>query len=78
MSRQCPAYGKTCARCGKMGHFKRVCRSKRDHEVHEVEMEMARESQEVGIETLSINSVYLNKNGSLITAHLEMQLAKPQ
>ena len=60
--RECPAYGKMCTGCGKMGHFKRVCRSKRDHVVHEVEMEMVQELQEEGIETASVNSVYLNKN----------------
>ena len=60
--RQCPPYGKTCTGCGKMGHFKGVCRSKRDCMVHEVEMEMAQEHQEEGIETVSINLVYLNKN----------------
>jgi hypothetical protein len=26
--RQCPAYGKICAKCGKKNHFARVCRSK--------------------------------------------------
>ena len=61
MPRQCLAYGKTFARCGKMGHFKRVCRNKRDCEVHELEMEMVQETQEEGIETVSINSVYLKK-----------------
>ena len=60
--RQCPAYGKTCTGCGKMGHFKKVCRSRRDHAVHEVEIEMAQESQEEEIETMSINSIYLNRN----------------
>ena len=38
--RQCPSYGKTCASCRKMGHFKKVCRSRRDCAVHEVEIEM--------------------------------------
>ena len=41
---QCPAYGKTCARCGKTGHFRKVYRRKRDHMVHEVEVEMVQES----------------------------------
>ena len=27
--RQCPAYGKICAACSKMGHFRKVCRSKK-------------------------------------------------
>ena len=30
VSKQCPVYGKTCTRCGKMGHFQKVCQSKRD------------------------------------------------
>ena len=58
-----------------MGHFKKVCRSGRDHAVHEVEIEMVQEPQE-GIETVSINSIYLNKNQLLITAHLETQVRK--
>ena len=62
-----------CARCGKTGHFRKVCRSKRDHAVHELEVEVAQETQEGQIETVSINSVRLNKNQSLITAYLEMQ-----
>ena len=74
--RQCPAYGKMCARCGKKGHFKMVCRSRRGHAVHEVGIEMAQEPEEEGIETVSINSIYLNKNRSLITAHLERQVGK--
>ena len=37
---------------------------------------MAQELQEEEIETVSINSVYLNKNQSLITARLEMQVGK--
>ena len=74
--RQCPAYGKMCTSCGKMGHFNKVCRSRRDHAVHEVEVEMMPELQEEEIETVSINSIYLNRNHSLITAHLKMQVGK--
>ena len=73
---QYPAYGKTCPRCRKTGHYKKVCRSKRDHAVHELQVEMVQDSQDEEIETVSINSVYLNKNQSLITAHLEMQVGK--
>ena len=40
MPRQCSSYGKMCIGCGKMGHFRKVCRSKRDHAVHEIETEM--------------------------------------
>ena len=35
------------------GHFKKVCRSRRDSTVHEVEVEMMPEVQEEEIETVS-------------------------
>ena len=72
--RQCPAYGKTCAGCGKLSHFKKVCWSRKDHAVPEVEVEVSQEDNE--IEEVSINSVYLNNKWSLITAYLEMQVSK--
>ena len=56
-----------------MGHFRKVCQRKKDHAVHELEVEEAQETQEGEIETVSIDSVHLNKNWSLITAHLLMQ-----
>ena len=34
-----------CAACGKTGHFRKVCRGKRDCAVHEVEIDMEPESQ---------------------------------
>ena len=71
--RQCPVYGKTCTICGKMGHFRKVCRSKRSHAVHEVEIEVGPDSQGEDIEIVSINSLYLNKKWSLIMANLDMQ-----
>ena len=48
--------------------------SKKNHAVHEVELEVTPEHQEEDIETVSINSIYLNRNRSLITAHLKMQV----
>ena len=60
--RQCPAYGKMCIRLRKDRHSRKVCRSKRDHVVHEVKIEDGAGTQEEEIETVSINSVYLNKN----------------
>ena len=50
--------------------------SKRNHAVHEVEVEVAPEPNEEKIETVSINSIYLNRNQSLITAHLKTQVGK--
>ena len=70
--RQCPVYGKMCTGCGKMGHFKKVCQSRKDHTVHEVGVELAQE--ECVIVKWSINSVYLNNKWLLITAQLEMQV----
>ena len=71
--RQCLAYGKTCTSCGKMGHFKKVCQSRKDHAVHEVGVEMSQEEDK--IEEVSINSVYLNNKWLLITAQVEMQVS---
>ena len=49
--------------------------SKRNHVVHEVEIERVPEPNEEDVETVSINSIYLNRNRSLITAHLRMQVS---
>ena len=73
---QCQAYGKTCAACGKMGHFRKVCRSKRNYVVHEVETDMEPESQGEDTEIVSINSVYINRKWSSIMAKLEMEAGK--
>ena len=44
--------------------------------VHEVEIDMEAESQEEDTEIVSINSVYVNKKWSSITAKLQMQVGK--
>ena len=41
--------------------------------VHKVEIEMGPESQGEDIETMSINSLYLNRKQLLIKANLEKQ-----
>ena len=74
--RQCLAYGKTCAACGKTEHFRKVCRSKRSHAVHEVETDMEPGSQGENTEVVSINSLYINRTRSLIMAKLERQAGK--
>ena len=75
---QCPAYGKMCARCGKMGHYKKVCRSKRDHAVHELEVKMVQDSQDKEIETVSVDSVHLNKNRAIIMVYLDTYAGEKQ
>ena len=74
--RQCPAYGKMCAACSKIRNFRKVCRSKRNHVVHEVEIDMEPESQGEDTEIVSINSLYVNQKWSRIMAKLEMQAGK--
>ena len=59
-----------------MGHFRKGCRSKRNHMVHEVEIDMEPESQGEDTEIVSINSLYVNRKLSLITSKLEMQVGK--
>ena len=46
MTRQCPAYGKMCAGCSKMGHFKKVCWSRRERAMNELEVEEVQEVNE--------------------------------
>ena len=70
--RQCPAYGKMCVGCGKMGHFKKVCCSRRSRTVNKIEVETAQEYSEGKIETVSIDSVHMNKDQCLLTSELEM------
>ena len=53
-----------------------MCQSKKDHAVHELEVKGAQETQEGKIETVSIDSVHLNRNWSLITVHLETQVGE--
>ena len=74
--RQCPAYDKMCTACSKTGHFRKVCSSKRNCVVHEVEIEMGPDSEGEDIEIISVNSLYLNRKWSLIMAHLETQAGK--
>ena len=56
---------------GRMGHFKKVCHSRRSTVVHEIEVETAQEYSEGEIKTVSIDSVHMNKDGALLTVELE-------
>ena len=47
----------------KIGHFKKVCKSRKDGAVHEVEVEVSQEEDKIEV---GINSVYLNNKLLLI------------
>ena len=72
MTMQCPTYVKMCTSCGKTRHFKKVCQSRRDRAVNKLEIEELQKCSKGEIESVSIDSVHLNKNWSLIMAELEM------
>ena len=59
-----------------MGHFKKVCWSRRERAVNELEVKEVQEINEGELETVSIDSVHLNKNRSSITVKLEMQAGR--
>ena len=54
--RQYPAYYKAYMECSKIGHFQKVCHSRRNRVINE------KEYTEDSLEMVSINSVCLNKN----------------
>ena len=61
--RQCPAYGKKCTYCSKIGHFRAVCRSSRAQSVNKMEQEADQDNaDENSIDSMNINSVHFNKN----------------
>ena len=70
--RQYPAYGKTCAGCHKIGHFKAVCKSRKAREVNEIEQIENQDEAEEDTEMVSIDSIQFNKNSSVLTANLKM------
>ena len=69
--------GKHVQHAARLGTFRKVCRSKRNCAVHEVEIDMEPGSQE-DTETVSIKSVYINRRWSSIMAKLEMQVGKAE
>ena len=50
-----------------------MCPSRRERVVNEMEVQELQEGSKGAIETVSIDSVHLNKTQSLLTAKLEMQ-----
>ena len=55
-----------------MGHFKKVCHSRRSRVVKEIEVETSQEFSKGKIETVSIDSVHMNKIWSILTVELEI------
>ena len=54
-----------------MGHFWKVCHSRKNRVINQMEQEMSLEYTEDNLEMVSINSVCFNKNCSMLTAKLE-------
>ena len=61
-----------CAGCQKIGHFKAVCKSRKEKEVNEIEEIENQDEAEEDIEMVSIDSIQFNKNHSVLTANLKM------
>ena len=59
--------------CGTMGHFKKVYQRRRERAMNELEVKDVQEVSRGEIETVSIDSVHLNENQSLLTVKLETQ-----
>ena len=72
LPRRCPAYGKKCAECSKINHFRDVCRSGRNRTVHNLNQEPDQPHEEVyHIDTVNINSVYFSNKHLVIKNNLK-------
>ena len=70
---QCLAYGKKCADCGKINHFREVHRSRRNTAVHNKEQVPDQcNIEEDHIDTVNINSFIFNGKWLAKTANLKM------
>ena len=68
--RQCLEYGKKCAKCNKMNHFRELCRTARGSMVHNIKQEAIQE-QEHHIEMVNIIFFNFNANSSVIIANVK-------
>ena len=57
-----------------MGHFKKVCQSRKDHTVHEVGVKVSQKECEIE-EVIIKFSILKNNKWLLITTQLEMQVS---
>ena len=71
--RQCPAYRKKCEECGKVNHFREICRSRRNRTVHDLEQEpYQHHEKEDHIDTVTIIVIIFNSKQLVITANLKI------
>ena len=70
--RQCPVYGKKHRDCGKINHFREVCRSRRSTAVHNIEQVPGQcNFEEDHIDMVDINLIIFNSKWSVITVNLK-------
>ena len=74
--RHCLAYDKMCVECSKVGHFHRVCRSRKTRALNELGQEIIQDNTREDFEMVSIDSEYFNKNCSILTAYLKTSVGK--
>ena len=68
--RQCLAYGKKCTYCGKINHFREVCRSGRNRTVHDLEQKTDQHHEELDhFDMVNINYIIFNSKLLVITAN---------
>ncbi|KAG1694107.1 hypothetical protein GQR58_006909 [Nymphon striatum] len=59
-SRQCPAFGKQCNKCGKRNHWAKKCRSKESNNIkmaHEIKEENSDDDDSYGFEVVNTDSI---------------------
>ena len=71
LPRQCLAYGKRCSACGKINHYKEVCRIRRNKKMHNTNPETDQYQKENDTDMVNINSIHINSKHSIITANLK-------
>ena len=70
--RQCPAYGKKCAKCGKINHFREACGRVRSRIIHNLEQEPEQyQEKEDHIDTVKIHFINLSSKCSAIVTNLK-------
>lgn len=78
----CPAFGKTCTRCGKLNHFKIVCRTNIESKIHEVDFQTTEEHEMEELMTVTdvidVNTVKADSSHLYATMLVQGQQVKFQ